>query len=246
MPVIIFLISFFLGCSHCCVAQIEVKNTLPETFVKNIPYDIKITITKNDFVSHFAKYQLETPAGFTVKETECKDGLFSFENRIAKVVWIMIPRDSSFTITFNIIATQQAKASGRFIERFIFLEDKERDETKLKIKQIKVIDYHDSLLTTLLKPNKPIFLDTTKRTTTTLIQSNSLSPKTEFRLQLGAFKQKPSLLPFVSLQGVRVENREGLYKIYCGSFSTKDEAIKHQKTLQKKGFESYVMEIRGK
>ncbi len=246
MRIIVFLISFILSYANCCTAQIEVKNTLPEIFVKNIPYVINISITKNDFVSHFAKYQLETPTGFTVKEMECKDGLFSFENQIAKVVWILIPTDSTFSITFNITATEQAKSTGRFIEKLIFLEDKKRDETKLKIKQIKVIDYHDSLLTTLLKSTKTAFLDTTKKNIENLSQPNSLNPKTEFRLQLGAFKQKPSLLPFVSLQGVRVENREGLYKIYYGSFSTKDEAIKHQKTVQKKGFDCYVMEIKSK
>lgn len=246
MPVIVFLMCFIFGCSTYSTAQIEVKNTLPETFIKNNSYIVNVRITKNDFVSHFAKYQLETPIGFTVKEINCQEGLFSFENQVAKVVWVLIPTDSSFTLTFNITATQQAKETGRFIEKFIFMEDKKRNETKLKIKQIKVIDYHDSLLTTLLKPNPTVFLDSTKKNAQNLNQINAVNPKTEFRLQLGAFKQKPSLLPFVSLQGVRVESREGLYKIYYGSFATKDEAVKHQKIVQKKGFDCYVMEIKGK
>lgn len=100
----VFLFSFFFGDSPVSITGSFPKNAKPAT-----EFIAELKISKGS-VSGFAKFQLEVPQGFTIKEVDSKGGSFSFANNIGKIIWTSSPADPEFTLKFAI--TPDAASTG--------------------------------------------------------------------------------------------------------------------------------------
>lgn len=65
-----------------------------------------------------------------------------------------------------------------------------------------------------------------------------------FKVQLGAFSTQPSKGKFAAAGNINIEFIDGMYKVTSGSFSSKDEAIKHRDNLQSKGMNGFIVKYK--
>lgn len=62
-----------------------------------------------------------------------------------------------------------------------------------------------------------------------------------YKVQLGAYSSQPSKSKFAGVSNVNIEQVNGLYKVICGSFKTKEDALKYREELLSKGFNGFVV-----
>jgi hypothetical protein len=65
---------------------------------------VEVSITKED-VSGFAKVQQTLPVGFTAEVIDAKGATFSFKENTVKFIWMALPADREFTISYKLKTT---------------------------------------------------------------------------------------------------------------------------------------------
>ncbi len=84
-----------------------------------------------------------------------------------------------------------------------------------------------------------------ENTTATKVSSASSSSATEagmtYKVQLGAYSTQPSKSKFAGLSNLSIDQVNGLYKVTCGSFKTKEDAIRYRDELSAKGFNGFIV-----
>ncbi|MCF8378065.1 MAG: hypothetical protein K9H49_00730 [Bacteroidales bacterium] len=84
----------------------------------NYQYTVELLVKKGD-LSKFAKIEEQIPAGYRAVEGDSQEGIFSFSRGVAKILWMNLPLQSEFSITYNIIpdpgyAIENLTPSGTF------------------------------------------------------------------------------------------------------------------------------------
>jgi hypothetical protein len=108
--------------------QVSMQATLPSVIAPNteLAFDVKIT---KGAVANFAKYQIDVPNGVTLSEVNTGTGSFSFENNRGKIIWVNIPSEAEFVLTFK-LNSGTASGSGTFNQKFYFLEGGSKKEVE--------------------------------------------------------------------------------------------------------------------
>lgn len=104
----VFLFSFFFGDT-----PVAITGNFPKSAKPGTEFPVEIKINKGN-IGGFAKFQIEVPQGFTVKESESKGGNFSFASNIGKIIWTSTPSDPEFTVKF-IVATEASVSGSKTI-----------------------------------------------------------------------------------------------------------------------------------
>ena len=71
-------------------------------------YIVKVLVNKED-KKKFAKVEETVPEGYTAVALETRDAIFTFKNQTAKFLWMNLPADRYFTISYRLIPKNQAK-----------------------------------------------------------------------------------------------------------------------------------------
>jgi len=106
--------------------QISMVNNLPDSLPTNSEQLFEVSISKGD-LNNFAKYQIELPEGAVAEEVESRGGTFSYENKRAKIVWVIAPLDSIFTISMKLI-TGPLTGPATIAQKFSYIVDGNRKE----------------------------------------------------------------------------------------------------------------------
>jgi hypothetical protein len=80
------------------------------TCIRQTPYKyqtgndimVNILVYKRD-MNKFAKIEEKIPAGFDAVEVESREGLFTFKEGVAKFVWMNLPPEKGFTVSYRLI-----------------------------------------------------------------------------------------------------------------------------------------------
>jgi len=71
-------------------------------------YIVNILVNKED-KKKFAKVEETIPAGYTAVAIEPRDAIFTFKNQTVKFLWMNLPTESNFTVSYRLIPQNQAK-----------------------------------------------------------------------------------------------------------------------------------------
>jgi hypothetical protein len=87
-----------------CIRQTPYKTSTGNEFI------VRILVYKKG-MNKFAKIEEQIPVGFEAKSMDSKDGIFTFKDGVAKFVWMNLPAESGFVVSYRLIPSS-AKASG--------------------------------------------------------------------------------------------------------------------------------------
>lgn len=107
---------------------------LPDSLPTNTEKLFEVVITKGE-LNNFAKYQIELPEGVVAEEVESRGGTFTYENKRAKIVWVIAPLDSVFSISMKLI-TGPLTGAASIEQKFSYIVDGNRKETDAPSKKI--------------------------------------------------------------------------------------------------------------
>ena len=85
---------------------------------KNHKYEISLNVKKGD-LTRFAKIEEQIPKGYRAVEGDSQNGIFSFSQGVAKILWMNLPTEAKFVVTYNIIpdpgySIENMKLAGTF------------------------------------------------------------------------------------------------------------------------------------
>ena len=60
-------------------------------------------LVNKDMVQKFAKIEETVPEGYTAANIDSKEGIFTFKDQVAKIIWMDLPPEPYFTVTYKLI-----------------------------------------------------------------------------------------------------------------------------------------------
>ncbi len=136
---IVLLLNLFI----LLIYQALVSNTVsinqksPETVKAGEEFRVEITISKGT-IAGFAKFQQDLPAGFTASNGDAKGGSFSFSEQKVKFIWMSLPADAEFKISYVVKVANNVSGDFTFNGIFSYLENNDKKNADMPAKKIKV------------------------------------------------------------------------------------------------------------
>lgn len=117
--------------------DVTVSQSIPETLQVGKEVVVEIKVNKSD-ATGFAKVQQDLPAGFSVEPTETKGATFSFKDNRIKFIWMSLPSDEEFVISYKLKAKEGTKGEFSIGGKFSFIADSERKNVVIPEGKFKV------------------------------------------------------------------------------------------------------------
>jgi hypothetical protein len=132
-----FLVSYFgLFLMNLFTAEdVLIKNNLPAMLEPGSKTLVEMTIEKGA-IQGFSKLELTAPTGFTIEAAEIKGASFTFSNQQAKFVWMTLPSEGSFTITYYIESLASLDGPFDIDGTFSYVKENKRLDIKIPSKTI--------------------------------------------------------------------------------------------------------------
>lgn len=77
----------------------------------------------------FAKIQEKIPAGYTATNVESKDGIFSFKDNTVKFLWMSLPADNQFQVSYKLVSNSPTSEMPDITGSLSYIEN---EGTKIK------------------------------------------------------------------------------------------------------------------
>lgn len=121
-----YLVIFLLVISFGLKAQVTMVTNMPPSIAPNVSLNIEVKINKGT-IGNFSKYEMEVSEGFTATEGESRTGYFTFEKNRVKIVWVTIPAEAEFIISFKL---RSPASTGPHIlqQKFFYIENGTKKE----------------------------------------------------------------------------------------------------------------------
>ncbi len=104
---------------------VTIENKTPQSLKPGEETTVEIIINKGE-VSSFAKLEQIIPAGFTVTQLENAGATFSFTDQKVKFIWMSLPADAQFKVSYKLKAAADVKGSYSITGKFSFILNNER------------------------------------------------------------------------------------------------------------------------
>lgn len=105
--------------------QIWVNVKTPTNNYAGEKFTVEITVNKLD-LKHFAEFRQKLPKGFKAVEKKSGSAEFSFSNQELKFVWLRLPREPKFTISFDIITEKNVSGTFNIQGYFTYIYNNQR------------------------------------------------------------------------------------------------------------------------
>lgn len=105
--------------------DIKITHDAPAAMKPGEEAVVSITLDKSD-VMGFAKYQLSADNGVVVELIEGAGASFTFNNQVAKLIWMSLPSDQKINLKLRIKAEEGALGALRINQRFSYIYNNER------------------------------------------------------------------------------------------------------------------------
>lgn len=98
---------------------------------------VEITLNKSDFDS-FARFQQEIPGGLTPVPVKTANSDFSFKDQKVKFIWLKLPSEDQFTISYKLKVDQRLKGTFNLGGTFSYIANNERKSVDIDPKFIAI------------------------------------------------------------------------------------------------------------
>jgi hypothetical protein len=133
------------------IACIRQKPYLNESGTEFI---INLLVNKED-KKKFAKIEETIPAGFTAVDIDSKDGIFTYKNQKAKFLWMNLPSEPYYLVSYKLIPQDDAKQALPLISgKFSYLVDEKTIIIDVIEKDMDLASITDEQLQNLLEEIK--------------------------------------------------------------------------------------------
>ncbi len=127
----ILLFELFFG------GNISITHDMPTTMAPGSEVKVTVRVDKQQ-LSGFAKLQIDLPQGFNASAIETKGASFTFADGKAKFIWMALPAQPSFTVSYTLSATASASGSQPVMGRFSYIEENERKTAEMPTSTITI------------------------------------------------------------------------------------------------------------
>jgi len=136
--IIIVAISFiFFSFSGISDNQVWVHANYPSSVYSGDQFTIEITINKMS-LKHFAEFRQKLPKGFTAVERVSQSADFHFNNQFVKLVWLRLPRQAQFKVSYDIRVDASVKGVFKLPGQFTYIYNNQRGNVYLNNLEITV------------------------------------------------------------------------------------------------------------
>lgn len=109
----------------------------PENVNAGDEFTYELTVSKPG-ISGFAKIQQELPEGFTAEQIETKGASFSSAGGVVKFIWMSLPSEDEFTISYKVKVDPSASGSAEITGKFSFLENNVKSSKEIPTSSITI------------------------------------------------------------------------------------------------------------
>ncbi len=150
LPIILisYISLFFMGLFT--FGEVTVDNKLPAEIAPNERKTVELTIHKGD-IRGFSKLEIYVPVGFNILPGELKGASFTFKSQSAKFVWMQLPEDAEFTITYILEAASTVKGVYDIGGTFSYVENNKRVDINIPSKPLVIGEKTPEEIAELLK-----------------------------------------------------------------------------------------------
>ena len=116
---------------------VVIEDNTPAAMAPGESKNVTITVNKGD-VEGFAKLELILPFGLSAREVSTNGASFSFEGQKVKFLWMTLPEDDEFSVTYELTADDNA--SGNLVVKgtFSYIKESQRVDYNLQSKLIAI------------------------------------------------------------------------------------------------------------
>ena len=135
---LLFIILFFV-IGNSFAQELIVTQKVPDTAIPGGNYTVEITIIRKDSTGFMKLFQ-GVPAGCSATEMESKGGSFSFADGGVKIIWITLPAENQFTISYQVSIPKDVAGTKKINGKVAYLYNTERRVYDMETKTIKIGD----------------------------------------------------------------------------------------------------------
>lgn len=104
--------------------DVSVDVKMPATAAPESTFKVTLTVNKGD-VSGFAKLEQVLPAGLEATAVDVANSTFSFKDRKAKFLWMSLPAEPSFTVSYDVKVAAGTSGNQIFEGTFAYIYNNE-------------------------------------------------------------------------------------------------------------------------
>ncbi|MEO0404401.1 MAG: hypothetical protein AAF193_05985 [Bacteroidota bacterium] len=132
------LLSFFTVLTQLLVADgVIIEDNTPTTIAPGESKVVNIGINKGS-VEGFAKLELEFPDGLEALPVQTNGASFTFVDQKAKFIWMTLPNDQEFNISYELKAKSYAQGNKIIKGTFSYIKENQRIDYELQSKVVNV------------------------------------------------------------------------------------------------------------
>ncbi|MFT3885984.1 MAG: hypothetical protein QM724_11300 [Flavobacteriales bacterium] len=119
------------------LSGVSISQDTPATMAAGSEIKVTVTIHKEQ-LSGFAKLQIDLPAGFSASAIETRGASFTFADGKAKFIWMALPSQPEFKVTYTLSASATAGGSASIGGKFSYIEENERKAADIPVSTITI------------------------------------------------------------------------------------------------------------
>jgi hypothetical protein len=119
------------------VNEVAIQNIAPDTMKPGEKTLVEVTIYKSQ-IQGFGKMEILFPEGFVASPSETKGASFTFSERKARFVWMTLPTEESFTVSYYLEAHPSFDGRYEVKGTFSYIKENERVDFVIPTKSVMV------------------------------------------------------------------------------------------------------------
>ncbi len=115
--------------------NVTLEMNTPEVVVAGEEFEVEVTVKKG-YLTSFARFEQNLPAGLSAESVESAHADFSYDNKRVRLIWLRLPSEENFTFKYKIKVDERLKGDFFLSGKFSFIDENARRHVEIKPKLI--------------------------------------------------------------------------------------------------------------